>query len=115
MWYLWWCVRKYEHFSHHPLSPSAPRVLFIVMVGNLLISGGFAILPFITLSTQSTRWLTFSAWVMAIGTALGARMIWRRGRGGRLAAVAMAGFVVWNTLFFYFGPMLWRIRPPEPF
>lgn len=115
MWYLWRCVRRYEHSPHHPLSPSAPRVLFIVMVGNLLISSGFAILPFITLSTQSTRWLTFSAWVMAIGAALGARIVWRRGRGGRLAAVAMAGFVVWNTLYFYFGPMLWRIRPPEPF
>ncbi len=90
-------------------------VLVVLMGCSLLVSSVFAILPFITLSTQSTRWLTFSAWAVATGAALAFRVLWRCGRAGRLAVVAMGGFVLWNTATFYLGPMLWRIRPPEPF
>ncbi len=91
------------------------RVLFGLMVCSLIVSSFFAILPFITLSTQSTRWMMFSAWVMAIGAAFGFRLVWRYGRAGRVAVLAMGGFVVWNTVYFWLTPMLWRIRPPEPF
>jgi hypothetical protein len=91
------------------------RVLFGLMVCSLIVSSFFAILPFITLSTQSTRWMMFSAWVMAIGAAFGFRLVWRYGRAGRVTTLAMGGFVVWNTAYFWLAPMLWRIRPPEPF
>lgn len=97
-------------------SNSTPAlILAALMAGSFLISVCFAILPFITLSTQSTRWLMFSAWAVAVSAALIMRLLWRRGWTGRLAVVVMAGFVLWNTAQFWLGPMLWRIRPPEPF
>jgi hypothetical protein len=85
------------------------------MACSVLVSSCFAVLPFITLSTQSTRWLTFSAWAIAIAAALAWQVLWRSGRAGRVVVLAMGGFVVWNTVVFWVGPMLWRIRPPEPF
>jgi hypothetical protein len=90
-------------------------ILFALMACSVLVSSCFAVLPFITLSTQSTRWLTFSAWAIAIAAALAWQVLWRSGRAGRVVVLAMGGFVVWNTVVFWVGPMLWRIRPPEPF
>jgi hypothetical protein len=92
-----------------------PLALFTLMVCSVVVSSIFAVLPFITLSTQSTRWMMFSAWVMAVAAALAFRLLWRYGRGGRIVVLAMGGFVVWNSLYFWLAPMLWRIRPPEPF
>lgn len=126
---LWtvWDAGFVQHFGFFPLAMLLPgvwrlwqqggatRVLCAFIVGSLLVSSMFAVLPFITLSTQSTRWLMFSAWAVAIGAALGTDWLWRRGRVGRVAVVAMAGFVLWNTVVLWVGPMLWRIRPPEPF
>lgn len=131
-WYLWqvlWQAGMVQHFGFFPLllAPIGlwylPRlgrpalVLVALMSGSLLVSSVFAVLPFITQSTQSTRWLMFSAWAIAIGAAFAVRLLWRAsyGRSGRLVVIAMGCFVVWNTLFFWVGPMLWRIRPPEPF
>ncbi len=100
---------KDEHGQRGPLA------LFMLMVCSVAVSSIFAILPFITLSTQSTRWMMFSAWVMAVAAALAFRLLWRYGRVGRIVVLAMGGFVVWNSLYFWLAPMLWRIRPPEPF
>ncbi len=96
-------------------APAASMILWTLMAGSFLISSGFALLPFITLSTQSTRWLMFSAWAITIGAALAVRQIWHMGGAGRLVTFAMAGIVIWNTAQIWLGPMLWRIRPPEPF
>jgi hypothetical protein len=91
------------------------RVLFALMACSLLVSSLFAILPFITLSSQSTRWMMFSAWVMAVGAALAFRLLWFRGRSGRLVVLVMLGLTLWNTAVYWLGPLAWRIRPPEPF
>jgi hypothetical protein len=136
LWAVLWEAGIIQHFGFFPLlltpvgvallacSPRAGAsrgcterrfVLVVLMVCCLLVSLFFAVLPFITLSTQSTRWLMFSAWVVAVGAALAFRLLWRKGRAGRVAVLAMGGFVVWNTITFWIGPMLWRIRPPEPF
>jgi hypothetical protein len=138
LWDVLWHAGLVEHFGFFPLLLMAVgiwriyqrgfgktalngaaqrgwRVLFGLMVCSLIVSSFFAILPFITLSTQSTRWMMFSAWVMAIGAAFGFRLVWRYGRAGRVTTLAMGGFVVWNTAYFWLAPMLWRIRPPEPF
>jgi hypothetical protein len=130
LWQVLWEAGLIQHFGFFPLlliplglwvlwrggRASEPRrVLLAVMGCTLLVSAGFALLPFLTLSTIVTRWLTFAAWAVSIGAALAFRVIWRSGQAGQLVGLAMAGFVVWNTVIFWFEPMVWRIRPPEPF
>jgi len=130
LWDVLWNAGLIQHFGFFPLLllpigvwsiwKNAGRnrgriLLFILIVCSLLVSAVFAVLPFITLSTQSTRWLMFSAWAMATGAALAFQMIWRCGGAGRVVVAAMGGYVVWNSVYFWLAPMLWRIRPPEPF
>jgi hypothetical protein len=93
----------------------ARLALFSLMACSVLVSSGFALLPFLTRSGQNTRWLMFSAWAIAVGAALGTRLLLRYGRAGRLVVLTMAGFVLWNTALFWLEPLAWRIRPPEPF
>ncbi|NJK78402.1 MAG: hypothetical protein HC914_00160 [Chloroflexaceae bacterium] len=129
-WYLWqvlWQVGIIQHFGFFPLLLAPLGVWQVgrqgrpawimggLLVGSFLVSLAFAVLPFITLSTQSTRWLMFSAWAVAIGAAFAVQLLWRSGRAARLLVAVMGGYVLWNTFVFWIGPMLWRIRPPEPF
>lgn len=127
LWNVLWEAGFLRHFGFFPIVLAPVGVWLLarrgrpalvpaaLMTGSFLVSTVFAILPFITLSTQSTRWLMFSAWAIAIGAALGTRRLWRVGYAGRVVVAAMAGFVLWNTFLLWLGPMLWRIRPPEPF
>lgn len=107
LWHLW------QRTQCHP-QPIKTRLL-VLMAGSTSISAFFSMLPFITLSSQSTRWLMFSAWTVAIAAALAVHGIWQCGRAGRVVVAAMAAYVVWNTATFWLGPLAWRIRPPEPF
>lgn len=95
------------------LSPR--RAVLWLMLGSLAVAGAFAIFPFVAGVTNSPRWLMFIAWVVAVGAAVAVAALWRRGRWGRLATVAMGAVVLANTAWIWVGPMLWRIRPPEPF
>ncbi len=127
LWHTLWYSGLITHFGFFPLLLALPgmltllrrgrsaHILLTLMTSSLLVSAPFAILPFITLSTQSTRWLMFSAWAVAVGAALAVRVLWRCGRAGRVVVLAMAGFVLWNTATLWLGAMIWRIRPPEPF
>ncbi len=90
-------------------------MLLLLLATSVLVSTTFALLPFVTLSSQNTRWLMFSAWAIAIGAAFAAHMLWHHGRAGRVVLLTMAGFVLWNTAVYWLGPLVWRIRPPEPF
>lgn len=92
-----------------------PTILIAILGGSFLVSSIFAILPFITLSTQSTRWLMFSAWAVAVLGAFAMTLLWKLGRAGKLVVIAMLGFVAWNTASQWLGALAWRIRPPEPF
>ncbi len=85
------------------------------MVGTFAIGAIFAVLPFLSGSTLSTRWLMFSAWAIAVGAALSAQLLWRSGRAGRLLTLAMGGYVVWITANMWLMALAWRVRPPEPF
>ena len=89
--------------------------LLALMAGSFAVSACFGALPFVTRVNSSTRWLMFSAWAVAVGAALGWAGLWRRGWAGRLVALATMAVVLWNTALFWIGPMLFRIRPPEPF
>ena len=75
----------------------------------------FAVLPFLSGSTLSTRWLMFSAWVIAVGASGAATMVWRSGRAGRWIVLAMGSYLVWVSAAMWVGAVAWRIRPPEPF
>jgi hypothetical protein len=90
-------------------------VLLILMLGTLIIALLFGALPFISGSTLSTRWLMFSAWVIALGAAVTAQLLWRSGRAGRWLLFAMGGYLLWITASQWIGALAWRIRPPEPF
>ncbi len=94
---------------------SRRQVALALMLGSLALGLCFAAMPFITLATNSPRWLMFLAWVVAVGAALATEALWRRGWAGRLAALAMGAVVLANTVWIWLSPMLWRIRPPEPF
>jgi hypothetical protein len=89
--------------------------LVVLLIGTLVIALLFGALPFITGSTLSTRWLMFSAWVIACGAAVTAQLLWRSGRAGRWLLLAMGGYMLWITASQWIGALAWRIRPPEPF
>jgi hypothetical protein len=82
---------------------------------TLAVSVGQAILPLITLSSITTRWLMFSAWAIAVAGALGLAWFWRRGRGARVVTVAMALYVGWLTLVMFIEALALRKPPIEPF
>jgi hypothetical protein len=82
---------------------------------TLLVSLSQAMLPLITLSSITTRWLMFSAWAVAVGGALGLAQLWRRGRGARVVAITMALYVGWLTLALFIAAMALRQAPIEPF
>ncbi len=89
--------------------------LLVLMLGTLVIALLFGALPFITGSTLSTRWLMFSAWLIAVGAAVTMQLLWRSGRAGRWLLFAIGGYMLWITASQWLGALAWRIRPPEPF
>lgn len=127
LWQVLWQAGLIIHFGFFPLLLAFPGLALLlqrrgparitaVLIGlSFGISSAFAILPFVTLSTQSTRWLMFSAWAIAVASSLAVLHLWRSGRYGRIVVLAMGGFVLWNTAFYWLAPLAWRIRPPEPF
>jgi hypothetical protein len=82
---------------------------------TILVSLSQAVLPLITLSSITTRWLMFSAWAIAVAGALGLAQLWRRGRGARVIAITMALYVGWLTLALFIAAMALRQPPIEPF
>jgi hypothetical protein len=93
----------------------AQRTIVVLMAGTLLIAVLFGSLPFISGSNLSTRWLMFSAWTIAVGSAIIARYIWQRGRAGRWFLLAAGGYMLWVTALQWVEALAFRIRPPEPF
>ncbi len=75
----------------------------------------FATLPFITQVSNSPRYLMALGWAIAIGTAATCDTLWQRGWVGRINVIGAGLFVLFNTCWYWLTPMLWRVRPPEPF
>ena len=71
--------------------------------------------PFVTSSTISTRWLSFAAWIVAIGLGLLLHALWSRGRVGQVLALAVVAWLGWTTLWMWVQALAYRVRPPEPF
>ncbi|MCS6880657.1 MAG: hypothetical protein NZU74_04940 [Chloroflexaceae bacterium] len=91
------------------------RAVLWLALGSLAVALVFAVFPFIAGVTNSPRWLMFIAWVVALGAALAVEDLWRRGWPARLLVTLMGAFTLANTAWFWIAPMLWRVRPPEPF
>jgi hypothetical protein len=91
------------------------RALLWLMLGSLSISGIFALWPFVSGVSNNPRWLMFIAWVVAVGAAVAVEALWRRGWQARAGVLIMGALTIANTAWIWIGPMLWRIRPPEPF
>jgi hypothetical protein len=89
--------------------------VLVLMGGTFAIGAVFAALPFLSGSTLSTRWLMFSLWAVAVGAALSLDQLWRRGRAGRLLALAIGGYSAWVAASMWLMALAWRVRPPEPF
>ncbi|NTU82040.1 MAG: hypothetical protein HGA45_22115 [Chloroflexales bacterium] len=74
-----------------------------------------AILPLITLSTITTRWLTFASWGLTVGAALAALRYRQRGQAGRLVTWLALAYVAWITLEVWATAMALNKPPLEPF
>jgi hypothetical protein len=72
-------------------------------------------IPFITASTITTRWLSFCAWVVAVGAGVALEWLWRRGKLGQSIVVLALLWIGGNTLWLWVQALGYRIRPPEPF
>lgn len=74
-----------------------------------------AVLPLITLSTITTRWLTFAGWALTVGGAVAALRLSRRGRAGRAVTWLALAYVAWVTLEVWVTAMALNKPPLEPF
>lgn len=131
LWNTLWDAGFRQHYGFFPLALLPAGVLWLMgrssnangqrrpaatlAVGTILIACGFAALPFLSGSTLSTRWLMFSAWLVALSAATGAAALWRYGWAGRAVTLAAGGYVLWVTVSTWLAALLWRVRPPEPF
>jgi hypothetical protein len=126
---LWvtWEGGLITHFGFFPVLLALPGTLLLsdgrlrrsilppLIWLTFLVSASQAVLPLITLNSITTRWLMFSAWAIAVTSAVGFGLVWRRGRWGRVVALAMGGYVGWVTLALYVEALALRQPPIEPF
>jgi hypothetical protein len=116
-----------EHFGFVPALLALPGALLMargragrgalpaLMLATALSSLSQAVLPLLTRSSITTRWLMFSAWVVAAAAAPAVLWLWRRGRAGRTLVLGMAGYVLWITAVVWIEAMTMRLPPIEPF
>lgn len=82
---------------------------------TFLVAASQAVLPLITLSSITTRWLLFATWAICVSATIGFSWLWRRGRSARVVSMVMAGYVGWITLGVWINAMAFRTAPVEPF
>lgn len=129
LWSTLWDAGLRQHFGFFPIPLALAGLALIwrrawrlarpavplLMAGTFVIALFFAVLPFVSGSTLSTRWLMFAAWAFAVGAAAAVPLLWRSGRAGRWLVLAIGGYVVWVSATIWLEALAWRIRPPEPF
>jgi len=122
---LWQTLRDglYAHIGLLPIPMAIIGLLLgrgqhptrTLMIGTFLIGLAFAVLPFLSGSTLATRWLMFSIWAIAIGSAACAERLWRAGWAGRIFTIVIGSYVMWISAAMWVSALAWRVRPPEPF
>ncbi|PDV98454.1 hypothetical protein [Candidatus Chloroploca asiatica] len=74
-----------------------------------------AILPLITLSTITTRWVTFAGWALTVGATFAVIHYRRRGWAGKLVTGTVLAYLAWRTLEVWILAMAFNRPPLEPF
>jgi hypothetical protein len=74
-----------------------------------------ALLPFITLSTITTRWLTFAGWALTVGATVAVLRYRQRGWAGRAVSWLALAYVAWLTVEVWAQAMAINRPPLEPF
>ncbi|GAC1541451.1 MAG: glycosyltransferase family 39 protein [Herpetosiphon sp.] len=93
-----------------------PRHLFAALCRSAVVVAILqALIPFLTHSTITTRWLSFIAWLVALGCAIVIDLLWRRGRLGAALSTLLFVWIAGHTALIWLHAMWYRIRPPEPF
>ncbi len=100
----------YLLFRHAPTG-----LVTTLFFGTLAVALLQAMIPFLTASTISTRWLSFCAWIIALGVGIVLDWLWRGGKAGQSAAIFVLVWIGGNTLWLWVQALGYRIRPPEPF
>jgi hypothetical protein len=93
----------------------AATLLPVLYGATLLVVVVQGSVPFLTASDITTRWLSFAAWVVALGTGLVLDLLWRRGYAGRLLALGALFWIGSATWWMWLQALAFRSRPPEPF
>ncbi len=92
----------------HTILPPLIWLTFVVALGQ-------GLLPLITHSSITTRWLTFAGWAVCVASAFAFDALWRRGLVARTVVVAMYAFIAWQTAVVWADALFLRLPPPEPF
>lgn len=90
-------------------------VLIGLIVLTFLTSLSQAVLPFITRSTLTTRFLMFSIWAVSLAAAPIFARVWRYGTAGKVVVLLMGAFVSWGTTVMWANALALNVAPPEPF
>ena len=85
-----------------------------LIVGTFIVSLALGIFPIINSTTITTRWLMFSAWAIAATSGIALDWLWQKRWGKSLAILITLIIAAWG-LTVWFGAIVYRIRPPEPF
>lgn len=94
---------------------NAARLIWVLMLTSFVLGLAFALLPFVTGSTLSTRWLMFCLWAICVAWAALSEQLWQRGRAGRVVLMASYAYIFWLSAVIWLSALAWRVRPPEPF
>jgi len=92
----------------HTILPPLIWLTFVVALGQ-------GLLPLITRSSITTRWLTFAGWAICVASAFVFEALWRRGLAARAVVVSMYAFIAWQTAVVWADALFLRLPPPEPF
>jgi hypothetical protein len=84
------------------------------VAATMVVVLGQAVIPFLTASDITTRWLSLAAFPVALGLALMLDALWRA-RAGRLLALLVLLAIGGSTLWMWVQALAYRVRPPEPF
>lgn len=107
----WLLNRRFGKFMDIDLR----TVLIGLIVLTFLTSLSQAVLPFITRSTLTTRFLMFSIWAVSLAAAPIFDRIWRYGIAGKVVVLLMGAFVSWGTIVMWANALALNVAPPEPF
>ena len=104
-----WGLRRLWH------NRAGGRAGAVVVGATFAVSLALGVLPIITGTPLTTRWLMFSAWALALCAGIALDRLWEQTRWGKWLAIGCTIFVASWGIGLWLGAVVYRIRPPEPF